>query len=66
LLQSAESTFIRAGCTNVSLRLSRQNDSGRAFYRRHGYAERSEYELLDKALRESQQSTPAADLARAQ
>src|SRR5262245_55365734 len=51
LLQAAEAEFVRRGCTNVALQLSRHNDSARAFYRRHGYAERSAYELLDKALR---------------
>jgi GNAT superfamily N-acetyltransferase len=52
LLGIAESTFTRAGCTNVSLELSRRNDAARAFYHRHGYSERSRYELLDKALRD--------------
>ena len=50
MLRIAESEFLRAGCTNVSLQLSRDNDSARAFYQRHGYAERSGYELLDKML----------------
>ena len=57
LLGIAESTFTRAGCTNVSLQLSRGNDSARAFYHRQGYSERSGYELLDKALLDGQ---PAA------
>lgn len=51
LLEAAEAEFVRVGCTNVSLQLSRQNDAARAFYHRHGYAERSAYELLDKDLR---------------
>jgi ribosomal protein S18 acetylase RimI-like enzyme len=50
LLKIAESTFAQAGCTNVSLELSRRNDGARAFYHRQGYSERSRYELLDKAL----------------
>ena len=50
LLEVAESEFRRVGCTNVSLQLSRNNSSARAFYRRHQYAERSGYELLDKML----------------
>ena len=50
LLRIAESTFTQAGCTNISLQLSRRNDSARAFYHRQGYSERSGYELLDKAL----------------
>lgn len=45
LLREAESEFIRAGCTNVSLELSRHNDAARRFYRRLGYAERSRFEL---------------------
>jgi ribosomal protein S18 acetylase RimI-like enzyme len=50
LLRIAEAEFVRAGCTNVSLQLSRSNDAARAFYRRHAYKERSGYELLDKML----------------
>jgi GNAT superfamily N-acetyltransferase len=50
LLAIAESEFVRRGCTNVSFQMSSTNDSGRAFYRRHGYVERSGYELLDKSL----------------
>jgi ribosomal protein S18 acetylase RimI-like enzyme len=50
LLQAAETAFIAAGCTNVSLQLAHSNDSARRFYRRNGYAERSGYELLDKML----------------
>jgi GNAT superfamily N-acetyltransferase len=54
LLKVAESKFLRTGCTNVSLQLSKGNDSARAFYHRHGYAERSTYELLDKMLHSRQ------------
>lgn len=50
LLVAAESEFARAGCTNVSLQLGRENDSAREFYHRHGYGKRSGYELLDKML----------------
>jgi GNAT superfamily N-acetyltransferase len=50
LLSAAESAFIHAGCTNVSLQLSRGNDRARAFYHRQGYTERSGFELLDKTL----------------
>jgi GNAT superfamily N-acetyltransferase len=50
LLETAEAEFVRAGCTNVALQLARGNDAGRAFYHRHGYTERSAYELLDKML----------------
>lgn len=52
LLAAAEAEFLRVGCTNVALQLSRHNDAGRAFYHRHGYAERSSYELLDRVLRD--------------
>jgi GNAT superfamily N-acetyltransferase len=52
LLGIAEATFTRAGCTKVSLELSRRNDAARAFYHRQGYLERSRYELLDKALQD--------------
>jgi GNAT superfamily N-acetyltransferase len=50
LLQLAEAEFVRRGCTNVALQLGRGNDGARDFYRRHGYAERAGYELLDKML----------------
>lgn len=50
LLKVAESEFRRVGCMSVSLQLSRHNSAARAFYRRHGYVERSGYELLDKML----------------
>jgi len=50
LLRYAEAEFVRRGCTNVSLQLSRGNDKARAFYRRRGYAERAGFELLDKIL----------------
>ena len=50
LLRLAEAEFARRGCTNVSLQLGRGNDSARAFYRRHGYAERAGFELMDRML----------------
>jgi GNAT superfamily N-acetyltransferase len=50
LLRVAEAKFVRVGCTNVALQLSRGNESARAFYRRHAYRERPGYELLDKML----------------
>lgn len=53
LLAEAEAEFRRAGCTNVSLQLSRGNDSARRFYHRHGYRERDGFELLDKMLTEA-------------
>ena len=50
LLQAAEAAFVIAGCTSAALQLARSNDSGRAFYLRHGYLPRAGYELLDKIL----------------
>lgn len=50
LLKAAEAEFVQKGCTNVSLQLSRNNGLARNFYHRHGYTERSGYELLDKML----------------
>ncbi len=50
LLQAAEAGFARMKCTNVSLQLGRGNDAARDFYRRHGYADRAGFELLDKML----------------
>ena len=50
LLRAAEDTFFHAGCTNVALQLSYGNDAARAFYRHHGYLQRSGYELLGKKL----------------
>lgn len=52
LLETAEGEFVRMGCTNVSLQLSKNNGSARSFYIAHGYAERSRYELLDKMLQD--------------
>lgn len=51
LLAAAEAAFVRAGCTSVSLQVSRGNDAARAFYDRQGYSERTGYDLLEKALR---------------
>jgi GNAT superfamily N-acetyltransferase len=50
LLKAAEAEFVRRGCTNVALQLSRGNDGARVFYRAHGYGERAGFELLDKML----------------
>jgi|SRR5690606_36379747 len=51
LLRAAEAEFVRIGCTNVSLQLSKGNEDARRFYLRHGYGERAGYELLEKTLR---------------
>jgi len=50
LLQAAEAEFAELDCTNVALQLARDNHAARAFYHRHGYAERAGFELLDKML----------------
>ena len=50
LLRQAEAAAAELGCTSISLQLGRSNDAGRAFYRRHGYAPRSEFELLVKTV----------------
>lgn len=50
LLGTAEAEFLRAGCRNSSLQLGRGNADARRFYHRHGYRERSGFELLDKRL----------------
>lgn len=58
LLIIAESEFRRIGCTNVSLQLSHGNNPAREFYNRHGYKERSRFELLDKMLQGGQLGSP--------
>lgn len=50
LLDAAERALREAGCVRIQLQLGTENAAGRAFYRRHGYGERSGYELLDKSL----------------
>jgi GNAT superfamily N-acetyltransferase len=50
LLDFAESGVSESGCTWVQLQLGTANRAARAFYRRRGYAERSDYELLNKKL----------------
>ena len=50
LLKAAESEFKRLGCTNISLQVACGNDGARRFYYRHGFEERSGFELMDKML----------------
>ena len=51
LLEAAEGTLSRTrGCTNVALQIGRDNAEARAFYRRHGYADRAGFDLVDKML----------------
>jgi GNAT superfamily N-acetyltransferase len=49
LLDAAESGLAES-CTWMQLQLGTASRTARAFYRRRGYAERSEYELLNKKL----------------
>ena len=49
-LRAAEAEFVRRGCTNAALQLSRTNQPAREFYLRQAYRARSGYELLDKSL----------------
>lgn len=50
LLETAETEFRRIGCKNVSLQISHENDTARAFYHKQNYFERSRFELLEKML----------------
>lgn len=50
LLMTVEAELLRNKCTNVSLQLSRNNESARAFYYSNGYSDRTKYELLSKSL----------------
>ncbi len=50
LLEVAETEFIRVGCTNISLQIAHENDAARSFYHKHGYLERTRFELLEKTL----------------
>lgn len=50
LLGAAEAALARRGCVRLQLQLGTQNAAARGFYRRHGYAPREGYELLDKPL----------------
>lgn len=48
LLGEAEAEAVRQGCTNISLQVATANPRTRTFYRRHGYSDRSGFELMDK------------------
>ena len=50
LIQAAELECLQLGCTNISLQLARENEAARQFYYRHGFEDRSGYELLDKMV----------------
>jgi ribosomal protein S18 acetylase RimI-like enzyme len=50
LLAEAEAESLRQGCSNISLQIGSSNHRAGAFYRRHGYARRSAFRLLEKHL----------------
>ena len=50
LLREAEAESVRQGCTNISLQISTFNRRAKEFYARHGYSQRSGFQLLEKAL----------------
>ena len=50
LLETVETEFRKKGLTNISLQLSRENNSARKYYLRRGYRERLKYELMEKDL----------------
>jgi ribosomal protein S18 acetylase RimI-like enzyme len=50
LLREAEVESVRQACSNISLQISTSNQRANEFYRRHGYAERPGFQLLEKSL----------------
>jgi GNAT superfamily N-acetyltransferase len=50
LLRKAEAEAAQHGCTNISLQIGTSNLRANEFYRRHGYSERSGFQLLEKQL----------------
>lgn len=50
LLATARKEAVLAGCESISLQVASSNDMARAFYLRHGFSERSGYELLEVDL----------------
>ncbi len=50
LLAEAEAESRRQGCTNISLQIGTSNLRAKEFYRRHGYSERSGFNLLEKEV----------------
>ena len=59
LLATAEEEFRAAGCGYVALRLGRENEAARAFYRRHGYRDRDGFEIIDKTLQAAMLGGPS-------
>ncbi len=53
LLQTAQREMGAGGLIRVQLQLAVGNERARTFYRRHGFASRAGYELIDKPLRGS-------------
>ena len=50
LLKEAEVTVAAAGCSNLSLQVSDQNEPASRFYRRAGFKDRAGYRLLEKTV----------------
>jgi GNAT superfamily N-acetyltransferase len=50
LLRRAEAEMKQRGFIRLQLQLGIDNERGREFYERHGFASRSGYQLLDKPL----------------
>src|SRR5690606_16194217 len=50
LLREAEAESRRRGCRNISLQIGSNNARAKNFYRRHGFAERTGFQLLEKDL----------------
>jgi GNAT superfamily N-acetyltransferase len=50
LLAAAEAALRQRGCVRLQLQIGVGNSAARSFYERRGYAGRSGYQLLDKAL----------------
>lgn len=50
LLAAVESHLGRAGCVGMQLQLGKKNRAAGNFYRRFGYVERNDYQLLYKRL----------------
>jgi GNAT superfamily N-acetyltransferase len=50
LLVAVEKALRERGCVRLQLQLGAANARARTFYRRHGYAARSGYDLWDKSL----------------
>jgi ribosomal protein S18 acetylase RimI-like enzyme len=50
LLEVAEHSFRKRGCTQVFLQVGRDNDAARAFYHARGFSARNGFDMVDKYL----------------